>query len=235
MKKLYGTGVALITPFTETLEIDYKALKKLLRHTAKGVDYYVVMGTTGEAATCSEEEKKKVLEFVKGNNPNNLPIVFGIGGNNTHHVLDSIKSTDFDGVTALLSVSPYYSKPPQEGIIQHFKAIADKCPVPVILYNVPGRTSSNLTAETTLRLAEHENIIGTKEASAKPGAVHENFEIHAQGFPASLRRRYANRCNVFYWRKRRDLCSGECLSNDFQKDEGACVCSELSQSESANF
>ena len=166
MKKLYGTGVALVTPFTETLEIDYKALKKLLRHTAKGVDYYVVMGTTGEAATCSEEEKKKVLEFVKGNNPNNLPIVFGIGGNNTQHLLDSIKSTDFDGVTALLSVSPYYSKPPQEGIIQHFKAIADKCPVPVILYNVPGRTSSNLTAETTLRLAEHENIIGTKEASA---------------------------------------------------------------------
>ena len=166
MKKLYGTGVALITPFTETLEIDYKALKKVLRHTAKGVDYYVVMGTTGEAATCSEEEKKKVLEFVKDNNPNNLPIVFGIGGNNTQHVLDSIKSTDFEGVTALLSVSPYYSKPPQEGIIQHFKAIADKCPVPVILYNVPGRNSSNLTAETTLRLAEHENIIGTKEASA---------------------------------------------------------------------
>ena len=105
MKKLYGTGVAVITPFTETLEIDYKALKKLLRHTAKGVDYYVVMGTTGEAATCSEEEKKKVLEFVKANNANKLPIVFGIGGNNTQHVLDSIKSTDFDGVTALLSVS----------------------------------------------------------------------------------------------------------------------------------
>ena len=166
MKKLYGTGVALVTPFTETLEIDYKALKKLLRHTAKGVDYYVVMGTTGEAATCTEEEKKKVLEFVKANNSNNLPIVFGIGGNNTQHVLDSIKSTDFEGVTALLSVSPYYSKPPQEGIIRHFEAIADKCPVPLILYNVPGRTSSNLTADTTLRLAEHENIIGTKEASA---------------------------------------------------------------------
>jgi 4-hydroxy-tetrahydrodipicolinate synthase len=165
MKKLYGTGVALITPFTDTLEVDYKALKKLLQHTAKGVDYYVVMGTTGEAATCSEEEKKKVLEFVKNNNLHNLPIVFGIGGNHTQHVIDSIKSTDFDGVTALLSVSPYYSKPPQEGIIQHFKVIADQSPVPVLLYNVPGRTSSNLTAETTLRLAEHENIIGTKEAS----------------------------------------------------------------------
>ncbi|HEX6223889.1 MAG TPA: 4-hydroxy-tetrahydrodipicolinate synthase [Chryseolinea sp.] len=165
MKKLYGTGVALITPFTETLEVDYKALKKLLQHTGRGVDYFVVMGTTGEAATCSEQEKSEILEFVKKNNPNNLPIVFGIGGNNTQHVLDSIESTDFDGVTALLSVSPYYSKPPQEGIIQHFKVIADKSPVPVLLYNVPGRTSSNLTAETTLRLAEHENIIGTKEAS----------------------------------------------------------------------
>lgn len=158
--------MALVTPFTDTLDVDFRALKKILQHTAKGVDYYVVMGTTGEAATCTEEEKIKILEFVKNNNPKNLPIVFGIGGNNTQHILDSIKSTDFEGVTALLSVSPYYSKPPQEGIIQHFKAIADKSPVPVLLYNVPGRTSSNLTAETTLRLAEHENIIGTKEASA---------------------------------------------------------------------
>lgn len=165
MKKLHGTGVALITPFTDTLDIDYKALKKLLQHTAKGVDYYVVMGTTGEAATCSEEEKKKVLEFVKENNKSHLPIVYGIGGNNTHHVIESIASTDFKGVTALLSVSPYYSKPSQEGIVQHFTAIADKCPVPVMMYNIPGRTASNLTAETTLRLAEHKNIIGTKEAS----------------------------------------------------------------------
>ncbi len=106
MKKLYGTGVALVTPFTETLEIDYKSLKKLLRHTAKGVDYYVVMGTTGEAATCSEEEKRKVLEFVKNNNPNNLPIVYGIGGNNTQHVLESIKSTDFDGVDCIVVGEP---------------------------------------------------------------------------------------------------------------------------------
>ncbi len=165
MKKLYGTGVALVTPFTESLEVDFKALKKLLQHTAKGVDYYVVMGTTGEAATCSEEEKKAVLEFVKENNPNNLPIVYGIGGNNTHHVIDSIRTTDFNGVSALLSVSPYYSKPSQEGIVRHFTAIADESPVPVILYNIPSRTSSNLTAETTLRLAAHQNIIGTKEAS----------------------------------------------------------------------
>jgi len=165
MKKLYGTGVALVTPFNEKLEVDFKGLKRLLQHTAKGVDYYVVMGTTGEAATCSDEEKKSVLEFIKDNNSSNLPIVYGIGGNNTQHVLESIKSTDFSGVTALLSVSPYYSKPSQDGIVQHFEAIADECPVPVILYNIPGRTSSNLSADTTLRLAEHKNIVGTKEAS----------------------------------------------------------------------
>ncbi len=165
MKKLYGTGVALVTPFTESLEVDYKALKKLLNHTSKGVDYYVVMGTTGEAATCTEEEKKKILQFIKENNPNKLPIVYGIGGNDTAGVIKSIKSTDLHGVDALLSVSPYYNKPSQEGIYQHFKTIANACPVPVILYNVPGRTASNMTAETTLRLSVHKNIIGIKEAS----------------------------------------------------------------------
>jgi 4-hydroxy-tetrahydrodipicolinate synthase len=165
MKKLFGTGVALITPFTDDLEVDYKALKKLLNHTAKGVDYYVVMGTTGEAPTVTKEEKKKILQFVKENNSKNLPIVFGIGGNNTAEVLECFNQTDLRGVTAILSVSPYYSKPSQEGIYQHFKTIADASPVPVILYNIPGRTGSNMTAETTLRLAAHTNIIGTKEAS----------------------------------------------------------------------
>ena len=165
MKKLYGTGVALVTPFTEALRIDYKSLKKILSHTAKGVDYYVVMGTTGEAATLTDGEKKEVLQFVKDNNPKGLPIVYGIGGNNTQHILDTIADTDFKGVDAVLSVSPYYSKPSQEGIYQHFKVIADACPVPIILYNVPARTASNLTAETTIRLAGHKNIIGIKEAS----------------------------------------------------------------------
>lgn len=165
MKKLYGTGVALVTPFTAEGEIDFKSLKKLLNHTAKGVDYYVVMGTTGESATLSKEEKKKVLEFVLKNNSKNLPIVYGIGGNNTQQVLEEINTTDFTGITAVLSVSPYYNKPSQEGIYQHFKLVADKCPVPIILYNVPGRTASNLAASTTLRLAEHSNIIGIKEAS----------------------------------------------------------------------
>lgn len=165
MKKLYGTGVALVTPFTENQEVDFKALKKLLDHTAKGVDYYVVMGTTGEAATLDSTEKNSILQFVKDNNSAKLPLVYGIGGNNTRQVLETIKNTDLSGVDAVLSVSPYYNKPSQEGIYQHFKAIADACPVPVILYNVPGRTASNLAAETTLRLAEHANIPGIKEAS----------------------------------------------------------------------
>lgn len=165
MKKLYGTGVALVTPFTDDLQVDYKALKKLIAHVSKGVDYLVVLGTTGESATLTKDEKHDILEFVKHNNPKNLPIVYGIGGNDTHEVLDTIKQSDLRGVTALLSVSPYYNKPSQEGIYQHFKKVAEASPVPVILYNIPGRTGSNMTAETQLRLAKHPNIIGTKEAS----------------------------------------------------------------------
>lgn len=165
MKKIYGTGVALITPFDENYEVDFKALRKLLRHTAKGVDYYVVMGTTGESATVTKEEKKDILQFVKENNEAKLPIVYGIGGNNTEEVCSTLTSTDLKGVDAILSVSPYYNKPSQEGIYQHFIKVADTSPLPILLYNVPGRTSSNLTADTTLRLAAHKNIIGIKEAS----------------------------------------------------------------------
>jgi len=165
MKKLYGTGVALVTPLDGAGQIDFGALKKVLKHTSKGVDYFVVMGTTGEVATMTKDEKKQVLSFVLRNNPKKLPVVYGIGGNNTAAVLEEIQSTDLSGVDALLSVSPYYNKPSQEGIIHHFSLIADKSPVPIILYNVPGRTSSNLLASTTLQLAEHERIIGVKEAS----------------------------------------------------------------------
>ena len=164
-KKLHGTGVALVTPFDNQGEIDFLALKKLLRHTSQGVDYYVVMGTTGESATLSKEEKKEVLQFVIANNIKKLPIVYGIGGNHTQGVVDEIRSTNLTSVDALLSVSPYYNKPSQEGIYQHFVAVANASPIPIILYNVPGRTASNLTAETTLRLAKHKNIIGIKEAS----------------------------------------------------------------------
>jgi len=165
MKNLYGTGVALVTPFNENQEVDFAGLEKLLDHTAKGVDYYVVMGTTGEAATLTSDEKSTILKFVKEHNGANLPIVYGIGGNNTREVISSIRKADLRGVDAILSVSPYYNKPSQEGIFQHFTAIADACPVPVILYNVPGRTGSNITADTTLRLSRHDNIIGVKEAS----------------------------------------------------------------------
>jgi 4-hydroxy-tetrahydrodipicolinate synthase len=165
MKKFTGTGVALITPFNSDGSIDFTSLKKLLEHTAAGVDYFVVMGTTGESVTLSKEERKEVLQFVLKNNPKRLPIVYGIGGNNTASVLEEIAATNFKGVAAILSVSPYYNKPSQEGIRQHFKKIADASPVPVILYNIPGRTASNLTAETILKLAQHKNIIGVKEAS----------------------------------------------------------------------
>lgn len=165
MKKLYGTGVALITPFLKNGKIDFLSFEKLLAHTAKGVNYYVVMGTTGESATVTKNEKKEILDFVKQNNTQKLPIVFGLGGNNTAEVVKQIKEMKWNGISAMLSVSPYYNKPSQEGIVQHFTAVADVAPVPVILYNVPGRTSANLTAETTLRLANHKNIIGIKEAS----------------------------------------------------------------------
>jgi 4-hydroxy-tetrahydrodipicolinate synthase len=164
-KKLFGTGVALVTPFDEEGSVDYAALKKLLKHTAKGVDYYVVMGTTGESVTLSKEEKQTILKFVIANNKKKLPIVYGIGGHNTQAVIDEIRSTDLGGVDALLSVSPYYNKPSQEGIYQHFIAVANASPLPIILYNVPGRTASNLTPETTLRLSKHDSIIGIKEAS----------------------------------------------------------------------
>ncbi|MEO1054282.1 MAG: 4-hydroxy-tetrahydrodipicolinate synthase [Bacteroidota bacterium] len=166
MNQLTGTGVALVTPFDNQGQIDYQGLKNLLDFTAeKGVDYYVVQGTTGESATTTAAEKAELLKFTKENNKHGLPIVFGIGGNNTAQIIENIKNTDFDGVTALLSASPYYNKPSQEGIYQHFTAIADACPVPVILYNVPGRTASNIQAETTLRLAQHSNIVAIKEAA----------------------------------------------------------------------
>jgi len=160
-----GTGVALVTPFDKNGTIDYAGLEKLLDHTSKGVDYFVVQGTTGESVTTSKQEKNSLLQFVKEHNKTNIPIVYGIGGNNTESILTTIKETNLEGVAAVLSVSPYYNKPSQEGIFQHFCKIADTSPVPIILYNVPGRTSSNLLAETTLRLSEHPNIVGIKEAS----------------------------------------------------------------------
>ncbi|MDH5599394.1 MAG: 4-hydroxy-tetrahydrodipicolinate synthase [Cyclobacteriaceae bacterium] len=162
---LRGVGVALVTPFDEKGKIDFISLEKLLKHVSNGgVDYLVVMGTTAESATLSFDEKAEVLSFVKSHNPNNLPIVYGLGGNNTRAVCDDIKKSDLSGVTAILSVCPYYNKPSQEGLFQHFSMIAETSPVPVILYNVPGRTSLNIAASTVQRLSTNPNIIGIKEA-----------------------------------------------------------------------
>ena len=166
MKALRGTGVALVTPFREDLSIDWDGLKNLVEHCiAGGVDYLVVQGTTGESTTTSHQEKQALLDFILKVTAKRKPVVFGLGGNNTLGVIDALKSFDLNGVDALLSVSPYYNKPSQEGIIAHYTHIAEATDLPIILYNVPGRTSSNLLASTTLRLAEIPNIIGIKEAS----------------------------------------------------------------------
>ncbi len=164
--KFHGVAPALTTPMLEDGSIDFDGLKRLLQHVSDGgVDYLVVQGTTGESATLSKEEKKSVLEFIKANNPKGLPIVYGLGGNNTPEVIKDIQDTDFEGIDAILSVCPYYNKPGARGVIAHYTAIADACPVPVIMYNIPGRSGINMSAATTLELAKHPNIIGIKEAS----------------------------------------------------------------------
>ncbi|MBN8702122.1 MAG: 4-hydroxy-tetrahydrodipicolinate synthase [Bacteroidetes bacterium] len=168
LKKLKGTGVAIVTPFEKNGDVDYVALTKLIEHLLRGkVEYLVVLGTTGESVTLSKEEKTKIVGHVKKVVRKRVPIVIGIGGNNTLEVIETIKHTDFAGIEAILSVSPYYNKPTQQGIYEHYKAIAQSTLMPIILYNVPGRTGSNIAAETTLRLAnDFKNIIGIKEASA---------------------------------------------------------------------
>lgn len=165
-QNLKGTGVALITPFNQNGEIDFSALEKLVQHQViNGTNYLVIMGTTGESPTISSSEKSAIIDCIKVTNNNKLPLVLGIGGNNTPDVVEQIKKQNLDGFTAILSVSPYYNKPNQKGIEYHYNAIADAAPLPIILYNVPGRTGSNISVETTLKLAEHPNILGTKEAS----------------------------------------------------------------------
>lgn len=160
-----GVGVALITPFDPDNTIDYTGFLKLLQHTENHVDYFVIHGTTGESVTTTTQEKAEMLQFLKANNPKNVPIMYGLGGNNTQQILEDLQKIDFEGVGAILSVSPYYNKPSQSGIVKHYQAIADAAPVPIMLYNVPGRTSSNMFVEATLQLAQHPNILGIKEAS----------------------------------------------------------------------
>ncbi len=164
---LKGMGVALITPFKQDKSVDFPALARLLEYIIQNkADYIVVLGTTAETATLTEDEKKAVKEFVVERVNRRVPLVLGVGGNNTKALTDYLKENDLSAFNAILSVVPYYNKPSQEGIYQHYKAIAEASPIPVILYNVPGRTGVNMTAETTLRLArDFENIIGIKEAS----------------------------------------------------------------------
>lgn len=167
MNKLIGTGVAMITPFNKNAEIDFPALEKITQHILNnGVEYLVVLGTTGESVTLNSKEKQEIFEAVKKANTNKKPLVAGIGGNYTDEIVKQLKSFDFSEIDAVLSVSPYYNKPTQEGIYQHYMKLADASPKPIILYNVPGRTGSNMSADTTLKLSNHPNIIGIKEASA---------------------------------------------------------------------
>ena len=176
MNKFLGTGVALITPFKSDLSVDYAALEKIVNYNIdNGTNYLVVSGTTGESVTITKEEKKKITKTVIEANKGRLPIVLGIGGNNTAEVIQEINTTDFSQIDAILSVSPYYSKPTQEGLYQHFKAISEASPIPVILYNVPGRTSKNMLPETTLRLAnDFDNVIAVKEAG---NSVHQYLQL----------------------------------------------------------
>jgi len=165
--KLKGTGVALVTPFNPKGEIDFAGLGKVIDHSINGgVEYLVSLGTTGESVVLSKEEKQEVLKFTVAHNAGRVPIVAGFGGNNTAELIKDIKAQDFTGIDAILSVSPYYNKPTQQGIIAHYKAVAAASPLPILLYNVPGRTGSNIAAATALQLAREEsNIIGIKEAS----------------------------------------------------------------------
>lgn len=167
MQSLIGTGVALITPFKKDLSVDTEALSKIVHYQIdNGIDYLVVLGTTAETATLTSEEKELVINTVIKANNKKLPLVLGVGGNNTHQVVEELKTRDLSDFTAILSVSPYYNKPTQEGIYQHFKAIAEASPIPIILYNVPGRTASNMLPSTVLRLAkEFKNIVAIKEAA----------------------------------------------------------------------
>ena len=170
-----GTGVALVTPFKNNFSVDENALQGIVNHVINnGADFLVVLGTTSEAPTLSAEEKKLVISTILKANNGRLPVMLGMGGNNTQAVIEAIKAQDFTGIQGILSVVPYYNKPNQRGMKAHFEAIADVCPVPVVVYNVPGRVGVNLQAATCLELAKHPNIIAVKEAS---GNLQQIMEI----------------------------------------------------------
>ena len=167
MQSLIGTGVALVTPFKKDFLVDVESLTKIVNYQVEnGINYLVILGTTAENATLNQDEKELVIQTVVAANKGRLPLVLGVGGNNTQKVIEELKSRDFSDFVAILSVSPYYNKPTQEGIYQHFKAISEASPIPVILYNVPGRTGSNVLPSTVIRLAnDFKNIVAIKEAA----------------------------------------------------------------------
>ena len=179
-----GTGAAIITPFDRAGRVDEAALRRLVSHLATGgLDVLVVLGTTGESVTLSKDEKKQIQEVVLHENAGRCRVILGIGGNNTAEITETLQHTDFTGIDAVLSVSPYYNKPNQEGIFQHYKLVAEASPRPVVLYNVPGRTGSNITAETTLRIAEEfRNVCGIKEASGNLEQIMQIIHKRPQGF-----------------------------------------------------
>ena len=184
MQKFIGTGVALVTPFKNDFSVDVEALTRIVNYVIDGgVEYIVVLGTTAESATLSAEEKELVIATIVNANAGRLPLVLGVGGNNTAKVIEELKSRDFSNFDAVLSVSPYYNKPTQEGIYQHFKAVADASPIPVILYNVPGRTASNMLPTTVARIANDcKNVIGIKEAAGDIVQAMKLIQITPKGF-----------------------------------------------------
>ncbi|MBB1644939.1 4-hydroxy-tetrahydrodipicolinate synthase [Sphingobacterium sp. UME9] len=184
MNELHGAGVALVTPFNSDESVDFEALGQLIDlQINEGMDYLVSLGTTGEVATLTNDERKRIWDFTVKRVNGRLPLVAGIGGNNTAEIVEQIKDFDPTGFCAILSVSPYYNKPTQEGIYQHYKAVSNASPLPVILYNVPGRTGSNITAQTTLRLAnDFSNIVAIKEASGNFAQFSEILRDKPTGF-----------------------------------------------------
>ena len=185
-KQLFtGTGVALVTPFRKQQDtVDFTKLEHLIEHViAQGVDYIVALGTTSEAATMTENERSAVQEFIVETVAGRRPVMLGLGGNNTLNVTDTIARTNFDGISGILSVTPYYNKPNQRGLLQHYRIVSEASPVPVVVYNVPGRTGVNLSADTTLALAhECPNIIGIKEASGNLQQVMDILRQRPDGF-----------------------------------------------------
>ena len=181
---LKGLGVAIITPFKEDFSVDFRALTKLINHVIDGgVDYIVSLGTTGESVVLNDQEKISVIEHTINTVEKRVPICLGIGGNDTMAIVDKIKKTNFSNISAILSVSPYYNKPSQEGIFLHYKLISESSSVPIILYNVPGRTSSNIEASTTLKLAsKFSNIIGIKEASGDLSQISQIIKNKPKNF-----------------------------------------------------